>query len=106
MFIIRHISVVTPDKLWVSTHATLQQLDGTGNVLRTLNGEYKSLETVGHTVSVEGDLVFITRVRNSEQSTLSDGLESQYGIHKMTSDGSITTLLTLDPPDLLLSFWL
>ena len=99
IFIVDHFSVVTPDKLWVSTHATLQQLDGTGNVLRTLNGEYKSLETVGHTVSVEGDLVFITRVRNSEQSTLSDGLESQYGIHKMTADGSITTLLTLDLPN-------
>ena len=100
IFIVDHFSVVTPDKLWVSTCEALQQLDGTGNVLRTLNGEYKSLETVGHTVSVEGDLVFITRVRNSEQSTLSDGLESQYGIHKMTADGSITTLLTLDLPDL------
>ncbi|XP_078321807.1 uncharacterized protein LOC144621812 [Crassostrea virginica] len=99
IFIVDHFSVVTPDKLWVSIHATLQQLDGTGNVLRTLNGEYKSLETVGHTVSVEGDLVFITRVRNSEQITLSDGLESQYGIHKMTADGSITTLLTLDLPN-------
>ena len=101
IFIVDHFSVVTPDKLWVSTYETLQQLDGTGNVLRTLNGEYKSLKTAGHTVSVDGDLVFISRGRKDVQSTASDELRSPYDIHKLTSDGSITTLLTLDLPDIL-----
>ena len=64
--------------------------------MRTLDGEYMySSDCGGHTVSVEVDLVFIARVRNSVQSTAYDEL-SQYGIYKMTSDGSITTLLTLD----------
>ena len=54
----------------------------------------------GHTVSVEGDLVFIAEVRNRVQSTASDGLGILDGIHKMTADGSITTFLTSDLPDL------
>ena len=100
---IRHISVVSPDKLWVSTRRILQQVDGTGHVIRTLDDEYGYWnDDGGHTVSVEGDLLFIARVRNSEQSTASLGLRSQYiyNIHMMSSDGSITTLLTLDSPDL------
>ena len=42
--------------------------------------------------------MFKAEVRNSVKSTASDRLESKgiYTIHKMTSDGSITTLLTLD----------
>ena len=101
MYSIYHISVVTPDKLWVSTHSKLQQVDGTGHVIRTLDDEYEYWnDGGGHTVSEEGDLLFIARVRNSEQSTASFGLRSQDGIHKMTSDGGITTLLTLDLPDL------
>ena len=97
---IHHISVVSPDKLWVSEYGKLQQVDDTGHVIRTLDDEYGYYsEGGGHTVSVEGDLVFIARVRNSEQSTASDGLRSQNGIHKMTSDGSTTTLLRT--PDLL-----
>ncbi|XP_078321742.1 uncharacterized protein LOC144621788 [Crassostrea virginica] len=95
----RHISVVSPDKLWVSSRWILKQLDGTGHVIRTLDDKYK-YDSVdgGHTVSVEGDLVFIAKVRDSVESTASDGLESRYGIHKMASDGSITTLLRT--PDL------
>ncbi|XP_078321805.1 uncharacterized protein LOC111114804 isoform X7 [Crassostrea virginica] len=101
MYDICHISVVSPDKLWVSTWRRLQQVDATGHVIRTLDDEYEYRNSVGgHTVSEEGDLVFIARVSNSVQSTASYRLESQYGIHKMTSDGSITTLLTLDLPDL------
>nr|XP_022308994.1 uncharacterized protein LOC111114804 [Crassostrea virginica] len=101
MYRIYHISVVSPDKLWVSNSGKLQQVDATGHVLRTLDDEYKFWNGGGgHTVSVEGDLVFIVKVRNSEQSTTSDRLWSQDGIHKMTSDGSITTLLTFDSPDL------
>ena len=98
---IHHISVVSPDKLWVSKWRKLQQVDDTGHVIRTLDDEYEYYsEGGGHTVSVEGDLVFIARVRNSVQSTASDGLGSQYiySILKMTSDGSITTLLRT--PDL------
>ncbi|XP_078320285.1 uncharacterized protein LOC111114544 isoform X4 [Crassostrea virginica] len=94
---IHHISVVLPDKLWVSNSGKLQQVDATGNVLRTLD-DRNSIKS--HTVSVEGDLVFIAGVHNSEHSTASDGLESPDGIHKMTADGSITTLLTLDLPNL------
>ena len=101
-FVVNHISVVTPDKLWVSTWKTLKQVDSTGHVLRSLNGEYKPLENgAGHTVSVEGDLVFIAEGRKDVQSTASDELRRLYDIHKMTSDGSITTLLTLDLPDIL-----
>ena len=101
LFGINHISVVSPDKLWVSNESKLQQVDDTGHVIRTLDDEYKYDSFGGyHTVSVEGDLVFIARVHNSVQSTASDGLRSQYIIRKMTSDGSITTLLTLDLPDL------
>nr|XP_022309218.1 uncharacterized protein LOC111114969 [Crassostrea virginica] len=103
MYSIYHISVVTPDKLWLSTQPKLQQVDGTGHVIRTLDDEYEYWnDGGGHTVSEEGDLVFIARVRNSEQSTASLGLRSQYiyNIHKMTSDGGITTLLTPDLPDL------
>ena len=96
-----HISVVSPDKLWMSDFDTLQQVDSTGHVLGTLDDKYEYWNGGGgHTVSVEGDLVFIARVRNSVQSTASDWLRSQNGIHKMASDGSITTLLTLDSPDL------
>ncbi|XP_078321800.1 uncharacterized protein LOC111114804 isoform X3 [Crassostrea virginica] len=96
-----HISVVSPDKLWVSDIETLKQVDSTGHVLMTLDDEYGySNDDGGHTVSVEGDFVFIAEVSNSVQSTASDGLRSQYGIHKMTSDGSITTLLTPDLPNL------
>ena len=95
-----HISVLSPDKLWVSNLYRLKQVDGTGHVLRTLDDKYMYRTVGGHTVSVEGDLVFIAEVRNSVQSTLSDGLESLCGIHKMTADGSITTLLTSDLPDL------
>ena len=100
---IYHISVVSQDKLWVSNFNKLQQVDGTGHVIRTLHDEYKYCNNDGgHTVSEEGDLVFIAKVRNSEQSTASYGLRSQYkyNIRKMTSDGSITTLFTLDLPDL------
>ena len=101
IFMFNHISVVSPEKLWVGRYQTLQQVDSTGHVMRTLDGEYMySSDCGGHTVSVEGDLVFIARVRNSVQSTASDGLGILYGIHKMTADGSITTLLTLDLPDL------
>ena len=76
-------------------------MDGTGHVIRTLDNKYKYYHFGGrHTVSVEGDFLFIAEVRNSEQSTASDGPESPYGIHKMTSDGSITTLLTPDLPNL------
>ena len=105
MYGIHHISVVTPDKLWVSNLWKLQQVDGTGHVLRTpVDDGYKPLGVGAgrHTVSVEGDLVFIARVRNSVQSTASDWLDIQYiyNIHKMTADGSITTLLTLDLPNL------
>nr|XP_022308521.1 uncharacterized protein LOC111114492 isoform X2 [Crassostrea virginica] len=109
MYNIRHISVVSPDKLWVSDEDTLKQLDGTGHVLRTLDHEYKYNNDDeyeywnkggGHTVSVEGDLVFIAGVRNSVQRTASYRLRIQYGIHKMSSDGSITTLLTPDLLDL------
>nr|XP_022308598.1 uncharacterized protein LOC111114544 [Crassostrea virginica] len=101
MYDICHISVVTPDRLWVSDRRKLQQVDATGHVIRTLDDEYQyDNEVGGHTLSVEGGLVFLAKVRNSEQSTASDGLRSQYGIHKMTADGSITTLLTLDLPDL------
>nr|XP_022308990.1 uncharacterized protein LOC111114802 isoform X3 [Crassostrea virginica] len=97
MYSTRHISVVSPDKLWVSNLMKLQQVDSTRHVIRTLDDEYEYLNSGGgHTVSVEGDLVFIARVRNSVQSTASYRLESQYGIHKMTADGSITTLLTPD----------
>ena len=96
MYVICHISVVSPDKLWVSTLGTLKQVDSTGQVIRTLDGKYEYWRSGGgHTVSVEGDLVFIARVRDSVQSTVSDW----YGIHKMTADGSIATLLTLDVPD-------
>ena len=99
MFGINHISVVSPDKLWVSKWKKLQQVDSTGHVIRTLDDEYKYNSGGGsHTVSVEGDLVFIARVHNSVQFTASDLLESKDGIHKMTSDGSITTLLR--KPDL------
>ncbi|XP_078320188.1 uncharacterized protein LOC144621253 [Crassostrea virginica] len=98
---IHHISVVTPDKLWVSKVDTIKQVDGTGHVIRTLGDKYLYLNNGGgHTVSVEGDLLFIARVLNSVQSTASDELGILYGIHKMTSDGSITTLFTLDLPDL------
>nr|XP_022306018.1 uncharacterized protein LOC111112648 [Crassostrea virginica] len=102
-FVVNHISVVSPDKLWVSNRRKLQQLDDTGHVIRTLDDEYQyDNDGGGHTVSVEGDLVFIAKVHNSVQPTASDGLESQkiYYIRKITSDGSITTLLTLDVPDL------
>nr|XP_022303603.1 uncharacterized protein LOC111111113 [Crassostrea virginica] len=99
MFGINHISVVSPDKLWVSKWKKLQQVDSTGHVIRTLDDKYKYNSGGGsHTVSVEGDLVFIARVHNSVQFTASDLLESKDGIHKMTSDGSITTLLR--KPDL------
>ncbi|XP_078321822.1 uncharacterized protein LOC111113291 isoform X2 [Crassostrea virginica] len=100
---IYHISVVSPDKLWVSDEDALKQVDANGHVLRTLDDGYMYWnEGGGHTVSVEGDLVFIAKVRNNVQSTASNRLRSQYiyNIHKMTSDGNITTLLTLDPPDL------
>ena len=100
MFAINHISVVSPDKLWVSDRRKLQQVDGTGHVIRTLDDEYEYYSgDGGHTVSVEGDLVFIAKVSNIVQSTASDGLDSRYGIHKMASDGSRTTLLRT--PDLL-----
>ncbi|XP_078321818.1 uncharacterized protein LOC144621815 [Crassostrea virginica] len=100
MYNIHHISVVSSDKLWVSGLWRLQQVDATGHVIRTLDDKYQYWsEGGGHTVSVEGDLLFIARVRNRVQSTTSYRLESQYGIHKMTSDGSITTLLTLALPD-------
>ena len=89
-----HISVVTPDKLWVSQLRKLQQVDATGHVLRTPHDEYEYSIDGGHTVSVEGDLLFIAKVRDSVESTESDG------VHKMTSDGSITTLLTLNLPNL------
>nr|XP_022308991.1 uncharacterized protein LOC111114803 isoform X1 [Crassostrea virginica] len=98
-----HISVVSRKKLWVSKSDTLIQVDDRGHVIRTLDDEYEYSNTNGgHTVSVEGDLVFIALVRNSEQSTASDGLESQYiyNIHKMTADGSIATLFTFDLPKL------
>nr|XP_022308992.1 uncharacterized protein LOC111114803 isoform X2 [Crassostrea virginica] len=98
-----HISVVSLDKLWVSTLFRLHQVDSTGHVIRTLDDEYEYLNAGGaHTVSVEGDLVFKAKVRNStsEHSTASNGLRSLYGIRKMTSEGSITTLLTLDIPNL------
>ena len=100
---IHHISVVSPDKLWVSDEFTLKQVDSTGHVISTLDDEYEYWNEYdgNHTVSVEGDLVFIARVRNSVQSTASYRMRSQDGIHKMTSDGSITTLLTFDSPDLL-----
>ncbi|XP_078320939.1 uncharacterized protein LOC144621485 [Crassostrea virginica] len=101
MFDINHISVVSPDKLWVSKWRKLQQVDGTGHVIRSLDDKYEyESKGGGHTVSVEGDLVFIARVRNSEQSTASYGLWSHKGIRKMTADGSITTLLAPDLPDL------
>nr|XP_022307129.1 uncharacterized protein LOC111113291 isoform X2 [Crassostrea virginica] len=97
---IDHISIVSPDKLWVSERGKLKQVDGTGHVLRTLDDEYKYWNEGGcHTVSVEGDFVFIAEFRNSEQSTAYYRLGSQDGIHKMTADGGITTLLTLDVPD-------
>ncbi|XP_078321794.1 uncharacterized protein LOC111112647 [Crassostrea virginica] len=97
MYYIRHISVVSPDKLWVSDEDTLKQLDGTGHVIRTLDGKYENWDVGGgHTVSVEGDLVFIAGDRNMIPSTSYDWPRRQYGIHKMTADGSITTLLTLD----------
>ncbi|XP_078320937.1 uncharacterized protein LOC144621483 [Crassostrea virginica] len=100
MFPINHISVVSPDKLWVSDQRKLLQVDGTGHVVRTLDDEYEYYSgDGGHTVSVEGDLVFIAKVSNSVQSTASDGLDSRYGIHKMASNGSTTTLLRT--PDLL-----
>ena len=102
IYIIHHISVVTPDKLWVCSLKKFQQVDGTGHVLRTLD-DYGN-DSGCHTVSVEGDFVFIAKVRNIVQRTASDWLESKdpdiYNIHKMTSDGSITTLLTLDSPNL------
>ena len=98
---IHHITVVSPDKLWVSGVDTMKQVDSTGHVLRTLDDEYEYWNNGGgHTVSVEGDIVFTARVRNSVQSTASYRMRRLYVIRKMTSDGSITTLLTLDPPDL------
>ena len=99
LFGINHISVVSPDKLWVSKWRKLQQVDGTGHVIWTLEDKYVYESKGGHTVSVEGDLVFIARVRNSVQSTASVRVRSLYGIHKMASDGSTTTLLRT--PDLL-----
>ncbi|XP_078320386.1 uncharacterized protein LOC111116379 [Crassostrea virginica] len=102
MSFIHHISVVTPDKLWVSGLWRLKQVDATGHVLRTLNDEYEYCYIGGgHTVSVKGDLVFIAEVRNRVQSTASDRLRSLYGIHNIAADGSITTLFTLDLPYLL-----
>nr|XP_022307260.1 uncharacterized protein LOC111113349 isoform X3 [Crassostrea virginica] len=96
-----HISVVSPDKVWVSDLRKLQQVDSTGHVLRTLDDEYEYMNSGGgHTVSVEGDLVFIAKVRNSVHSKSFGRLGRLYGIRKMTSDGSITTLLTLDLPNL------
>ena len=75
-------------------------MDDTGRVLRTLDDEYKYLnDGGGHTVSVEGDLVFIAWVDDGVQSTASGGLSIQFDIHKMTSDGYTTTLLRT--PDLL-----
>ena len=101
MYNFYHISVVTPDKLWVSNWGKLKQVDGKGHVLRTLDDEYEYWSGGGgHTVSVKGDLVFIAEAGNSVQPTASDGLRKRlYGIHKMTADGSITTLLTLDLPN-------
>nr|XP_022308005.1 uncharacterized protein LOC111114007 [Crassostrea virginica] len=96
------ISVVSPGKLWVGNNRTLKQVDSTGHVLRTLDDKYKYRNESGHTVSVEGDLVFIAEVLIRVEPTASDGRTSQYiyNIHKMTADGSITTLFTLDVPDL------
>ena len=98
---IRHISVVSPDKLWVSDLRKLKQVDSTGHVLRTLDDEYEYWNGgKSHTISVEEDLVFIAMVRNRVQSTASDGSGILYGIHKMTADGSITPISTLVLPDL------
>ncbi|XP_078321699.1 uncharacterized protein LOC144617792 isoform X4 [Crassostrea virginica] len=94
MFAIQHISVVSPDKVWVSNNTTLQQVDGTGHVIRTLDDKYKyNLYGGGHTVSVEGDLVFLARVGNRVHSRASGWRSTQFGIHKITSDGNTTTLL-------------
>ncbi|XP_078320283.1 uncharacterized protein LOC111114544 isoform X2 [Crassostrea virginica] len=95
-----HISVVTPDKLWVSGSSRLQQVDGNGHVLGTPLDH--SNHSGGHTVSVEGYLIFIAwsnRVERPENGGARD--QSIFNINKMTSDGSITPLIQLALHDLI-----
>ena len=97
MYGIDHISAVSPNKLWVSNGSKLVQVDDTGHVIRTLDGEYKFRTYSGcHTVSVEGDLVFIAKFPIRVQRTSVGFQKYMYGIYKMTPDGNTTTLLTPD----------
>ena len=76
-----HISVVTSDRLWVSDDkGRLLQVDSAGHVLHdTQRVRYN--ETGYHTVTEDGDLLFI---------------EGDDKVWKLTSDGTVTTLLTTD----------
>lgn len=96
-----HISFVTPDKLWVRRYNRLELVDTTGNVTKTLDlfpdwydGNDDDIDSGRHTVSVEGDLFFISEYSYTEESDFN--AEIDYKLKQMTSDGNITTILSFD----------
>lgn len=81
------ISVVTPDKLWVFQEGKLEQVDSSGNTIRTLEKKYSFPSCCTFfTISLNGDLIFITK--------LSETPSRKYGIHKLARNGNVTILFT------------
>ena len=96
MNVIRHISFVPQNTLWVMGKCFLKKMDISGKVINSIDDKYKLMSAGGgHSVSEEGDLLFIARDRNSVKTTLA-GKREGYGIFKMTSDGDTTTFLAAD----------
>ena len=87
MCYIYHITFVPPDSLLVCDGRKLKKMDAAGHVIRTLCEGY-SFSSIGgdYSVSKEGGLVFIAWF-HEPQGTCT------YGIHKMTPNGTITTIL-------------
>ncbi|XP_056002847.1 uncharacterized protein LOC125667384 [Ostrea edulis] len=84
---VRHISVVTSDRLWVSDYVGhLLQVDSSGRVLHDKQRfecssfPFRYNSRGSHTVTEDGDLLFIYCDK----------------VRKLTSDGTLTTLLTTD----------
>ncbi|XP_062609206.1 uncharacterized protein LOC134270956 isoform X2 [Saccostrea cucullata] len=70
-----HISCVTSDRLWVSEHRRLLQVDNTGHVIQKLKIDVTSYQGA-HSVAADGDMIFI----NGDI------------VQKMTLGGTVTTL--------------